>query len=121
MTPRKTPLLLENSRCPRCGVKGHVSICERCRQLSRVPEQPWRQRGACVPPDDADPEVVRDMREKFFPLRGQSPEPAKKVCARCEVRLDCLEYALEVCELDGIWGGKTPTERRALRKRLRRG
>ncbi len=39
---------------------------------------------------------------------------AKAICARCPVREDCLEYALEVREAHGTWGGLNEMERRAL-------
>ena len=33
---------------------------------------------------------------------------------QCPVRPECLEYALEVRETHGIWGGLNEMERRAL-------
>jgi WhiB family redox-sensing transcriptional regulator len=39
---------------------------------------------------------------------------AKAVCARCEVRPECLEYALRTREPHGIWGGLNEVERKAL-------
>ena len=39
---------------------------------------------------------------------------AKALCGQCPVRLECLEYALEVHETHGIWGGLNEMERRAL-------
>lgn len=42
---------------------------------------------------------------------------AKQICARCEVRSDCLEYALRVRENHGIWGGLNEMERRVLLRR----
>ena len=45
---------------------------------------------------------------------------AKALCVRCPVREICLEYALEVRETHGIWGGLNEMERRAvLRDRAR--
>jgi len=40
----------------------------------------------------------------------------KKVCLACEVRSDCLEYALANDERFGIWGGLSERERRRLKK-----
>lgn len=37
-------------------------------------------------------------------------EWAKTICARCPVRLPCLEHALRYKEI-GIWGGLTESER----------
>ena len=44
----------------------------------------WQERGLCI---QTDPEA-------FFPEKGGSTREAKKVCLSCEVRSDCLEYAL---------------------------
>lgn len=48
----------------------------------------------------------------FFPERGADQRPAKAICARCPVRLDCLEWALANGETSGIWGGLNERERR---------
>lgn len=38
---------------------------------------------------------------------------AKEICATCPVRIECLEYAVELNEYDfGIWGGVSPRHRR---------
>jgi len=50
----------------------------------------------------------------FFPERGESAEPARRVCARCPVRQPCLDYAISNRIVHGIWGGLTERERRAL-------
>jgi WhiB family redox-sensing transcriptional regulator len=53
--------------------------------------------------------------ELFFPEKGGSTREAKKVCANCTVRAECLSYALENDERFGIWGGLSERERRKLR------
>ncbi|GLI26075.1 hypothetical protein ARHIZOSPH14_03170 [Agromyces rhizosphaerae] len=55
--------------------------------------------------------------EAFFPEKGGSTRDAKKICTTCEVRSQCLEYALENDERFGIWGGLSERERRKLRRR----
>lgn len=49
---------------------------------------------------------------------------AKNLCmTACEIRLECLDYALKHNETHGIWGGMSPKERQTFRnrgKRLRR-
>jgi WhiB family redox-sensing transcriptional regulator len=55
--------------------------------------------------------------EAFFPEKGGSTRDAKKVCGACNVRSQCLEYALSNDERFGIWGGLSERERRRLRKR----
>lgn len=40
---------------------------------------------------------------------------AKQFCTRCPVVDVCLAYALEANELEGVWGGLSPSERTAMR------
>ena len=67
----------------------------------------WQERSLCA---QTDPEA-------FFPEKGGSTRDAKKVCVGCEVRAECLEYALANDERFGIWGGLSERERRKLKKR----
>jgi len=67
----------------------------------------WQDRALCA---QTDPEA-------FFPEKGGSTREAKKVCAGCEVRAECLEYALANDERFGIWGGLSERERRKLKRR----
>lgn len=68
----------------------------------------WQERALCA---QTDPEA-------FFPEKGGSTREAKKVCASCEVRAECLEYALANDERFGIWGGLSERERRKLKRRV---
>ncbi|GBD85271.1 transcriptional regulator WhiB [bacterium BMS3Abin02] len=52
----------------------------------------------------------------FFPERGASTRKAKAICGACEVRVECLEFAIEQSEKFGIWGGLSERERRRIRK-----
>jgi len=54
--------------------------------------------------------------EAFFPDKGGSTRAAKRVCAECAVRAECLDWALDNAEHYGIWGGKSERERRDLRR-----
>lgn len=72
----------------------------------------WREVAACR---DSDPEL-------FFPigttgLALQQIAEAKAICAECNVRDDCLQYAFEANQEAGVWGGYGEDERRRLRKR----
>ncbi|WP_414166740.1 WhiB family transcriptional regulator [Streptoverticillium reticulum] len=69
----------------------------------------WQSDAVC---SQTDPDI-------FFPVRGQSSEPAKEACAGCPVREPCLDYALTNRETHGIWGGTAEHERRALRRAAR--
>lgn len=55
----------------------------------------------------------------FFPEQGDTKEPreAKALCRSCPVIDLCGEYAIRFNMTDGIWGGFTPAERRAIRNR----
>ncbi|WP_304518514.1 WhiB family transcriptional regulator [Cellulomonas sp. PS-H5] len=68
----------------------------------------WQERALCA---QTDPEA-------FFPEKGGSTREAKKVCTGCEVRAECLEYALANDERFGIWGGLSERERRKLKRRV---
>jgi WhiB family redox-sensing transcriptional regulator len=76
---------------------------------SGIDENPlsWQTDSLCA---QTDPEA-------FFPEKGGSTRDAKKICTSCEVRNQCLEYALQNDERFGIWGGLSERERRKLRKR----
>ncbi len=54
--------------------------------------------------------------EAFFPEKGGSTRDAKRICTTCEVKAECLEYALQNDERFGIWGGLSERERRRLRR-----
>lgn len=54
--------------------------------------------------------------EAFFPEKGGSTREAKRICDGCEVRSECLDYALGNDERFGIWGGLSERERRKLRR-----
>ncbi|TQM15163.1 WhiB family redox-sensing transcriptional regulator [Pseudonocardia kunmingensis] len=69
-------------------------------------EQDWQERALCA---QTDPEA-------FFPEKGGSTREAKRICSGCEVRAECLEYALAHDERFGIWGGLSERERRRLRR-----
>ncbi|MGH2806655.1 MAG: WhiB family transcriptional regulator [Actinomycetota bacterium] len=64
----------------------------------------WQDRAACK----------RIQVELFFPPAEQEADDAKAICATCEVRQPCLEFAIAAGERFGVWGGLTPQERRSL-------
>ena len=69
-------------------------------------ERRWQEEANCL---GVDPDL-------FFPERGASTREAKAVCRSCEVRSECLEYALAHGEKFGIWGGLSERERRRVRR-----
>ena len=46
---------------------------------------------------------------------------AKAICMLCEVRMECLEWAMATGQEAGVWGGLSEEDRRALRRARRRG
>lgn len=68
----------------------------------------WREAAACL-----------DNSTDFFPDPADigSISAAKAVCATCPVAGECLTWAIETNQTEGIWGGHTPTERRSIRRR----
>ena len=69
----------------------------------------WQERANCL---GVDPDL-------FFPERGASTKEAKGVCGGCEVRTECLEYALLNRIEHGVWGGASERERRRILRRRR--
>jgi WhiB family redox-sensing transcriptional regulator len=69
----------------------------------------WISRAACR---QASPGL-------FYPAQGESPaarryreDRAKRVCAQCPVRIDCLDHALKTGQGLGVWRGMNEPERR---------
>ncbi|MFC7376322.1 WhiB family transcriptional regulator [Brachybacterium sp. GCM10030267] len=88
--------------------RAELSLLDFAGQDSDDTELSWQERALCA---QTDPEA-------FFPEKGGSTREAKKVCVSCEVRAECLEYALENDERFGIWGGLSERERRKLKRRV---
>ncbi len=71
----------------------------------------WRSRSACL---SADPEL-------FFPISMTAASSrqiarAQAYCANCSVRQECMRFALDHPDMQGIWGGTTDDERRKKRR-----
>jgi WhiB family redox-sensing transcriptional regulator len=77
--------------------------------------EPWREHAACASPD-VNPDLFFPERRRFSEMQEQVRQ-AKAICAGCSVRSECLQFALDNHEQHGIFGGKTPTERRPSRMR----
>jgi WhiB family redox-sensing transcriptional regulator len=71
-----------------------------------IPPDGWQESALCA---QTDPEA-------FYPEKGGSTRAAKRVCSRCEVQAECLEYALARDERFGIWGGMSARERRVIKR-----
>lgn len=96
--------------------RGRVTPCAADRApwpMATQSEWGWRDRAACR---EVDPEL-------FFPVGTDGPAlaqiaQAKAVCARCPVIGQCLSFALAAIS-EGVAGGLSAEERRALRVRHR--
>lgn len=69
----------------------------------------WMANGACRAFDPA----------MFFPSDGVGVDRARRICATCEVKGTCLDYALTNRIDHGVWGGTSERERRRILKRRR--
>jgi WhiB family transcriptional regulator, redox-sensing transcriptional regulator len=78
----------------------------------------WRARAACRA---IDPDLFFPVGDLASPANHLQAEKAKQVCSSCEVRLNCLAFAVDAAEGWGIWGGATEAERAAVRPHLTRG
>jgi len=54
----------------------------------------------------------------FYPVGGEGVAEAKAICNKCTVKTECLKYALEYGENEGIWGGETERSRASMMKQL---
>jgi len=59
----------------------------------------------------------------FAPSGAERPQArerreakARRICGECAVRAQCLDYALDFREPNGIWGGKNEDERQDMRR-----
>lgn len=75
----------------------------------------WMRRGKCAEEAEADLAIA----ELFFPDAGGKNQAAeaKALCAQCEVKAECLSFAMSTA-VDGIWGGTTAKEREEFRRRI---
>lgn len=96
-----------------------MSIAVRARSLWEAPESlpeglfnlpGWMKEASCA---NVNPDL-------FFPVRGANSLTAKRICAGCAVRDQCLEWALEQDEEYGVFGGASPKERRQIQRARRR-
>ena len=72
----------------------------------------WQLKAACRGPHASlfFPPTTFERKDEKEDREGD----AKRICSQCSVRRDCLDYAIQIREPHGIWGGTTETERRAL-------
>jgi WhiB family redox-sensing transcriptional regulator len=69
--------------------------------LARAADRSWMADAACR---THDPEM-------WFPRAGLPDRLALIICGYCPVRERCADYAEEIHERNGVWGGRTFGER----------
>lgn len=86
-----------------------VSVERTSSKVTQIPvsEDGWMSLSECA---DSAPGT-------FFPSDGKGVEVAKRICERCVVKEDCLEYAINTRQDHGVWGGTSERERRRIIKR----
>jgi len=87
--------------------RSHLSLVpDRFESEPESADDQWQERALCA---QTDPEA-------FFPEKGGSTREAKRICLGCDVKNECLEYALANDERFGIWGGLSERERRRIKR-----
>lgn len=75
----------------------------------------WQLKAACrgpqstyfFPPNHFEKKDAKEARER----------EAKSICATCTVKESCLQYALDIREPHGVWGGLNEAERKQIMAR----
>lgn len=83
--------------------------------VRRSVDEAWQRQAACRGPGSTlfYPPVGSETR----PERERREHQAKAICAGCPVLAPCRDFALEIREQHGIWGGMTEHERQAVLER----
>ena len=75
-------------------------------------DEAWQIKAACRGPQSAVFYPPNQFERKDEKLEREVR--AKAICATCSVKKDCLEYAINIREQHGIWGGLNEVERKQL-------
>lgn len=76
--------------------------------MIHIPGEAWRRKARCA---------TIPQTNDFFPIGRKSPKIALDACSICFVRKQCLQYALDNDIEHGIWGGKTESQRKRMKRR----
>ncbi len=114
-TPMTNPI--QPTEDPRLASVGNASAGAVVSNLATSPVKwdvdHWRTEAACSSLDTnlffPDPDTEDDVLPQIAAAKG--------ICSGCPVRQSCLEFAIRTRQLDGVWGGHTPEERRSIRRR----
>jgi WhiB family transcriptional regulator, redox-sensing transcriptional regulator len=72
----------------------------------------WQQHGLCRASDATV--FFPPVHFEHKPEREAREAKAKAICARCPVRVQCLDWALATREPHGVWGGYSESERKQI-------
>ena len=86
--------------------------------LTTTTEWDWRDYTACQYIEGGTSIFFEDDNDDTPKYYYPHEDKAKAICAVCPVKDDCLDWAMEVWEEWGIFGGLTFPERRKLRKQM---
>ena len=75
-------------------------------------EEVWHLRAACRGPQAAVFYPPGTFERKADKVARESR--AKEICRTCPVKQPCLDYAVNIREPHGIWGGLNEAERKTL-------
>jgi len=75
--------------------------------VGSIPEGQWRSLALCAGHPD---------RDCWFPddYSNSAADRAVATCRACPVRAECLDFAINTHQSEGVWGGMTPSQRRRL-------
>jgi WhiB family redox-sensing transcriptional regulator len=76
-------------------------------------DERWKDRAACKGRVDIiwHPPLRPPRHRASYVLWRENLRLALAVCGECPVRSECLNWALNNLETEGIWGGLLPSER----------
>lgn len=86
-------------------IKGESGVFALLAEILPITREGWTADAACA-------EIAGDM---WYPDKGESGAPAKRICRRCEVQIECEDWALRNEEW-GIWAATSREERRKIRQ-----
>jgi WhiB family redox-sensing transcriptional regulator len=81
-------------------------------QIAIQADENWQVKAACRGPHATVFFPPPQFERKEDKLRREAR--AKEICVDCSVKSACLDYAIEIREPHGIWGGLNEAERRQL-------
>jgi WhiB family transcriptional regulator, redox-sensing transcriptional regulator len=80
--------------------------------VSALRDDVWQVKAAC-----RGPQAAVFFPPSYFERKDEKLERearAKAICAQCGVKDPCLDFALDIREPHGIWGGLNELERKTL-------